>query len=157
MRTTTKTRNFKIQSSVRAWTNVISARKRDSLRHSAMGLTFSENVVVKETSFKMLEVSSSDWERLSPPSIKNNRANFCGKKVQWSFSGCRYFENTRQIFTSNLIPESKGLCSLYSPTFSVLIFMSELSFVGLCFSRSSASSMANLSSKAMTSVTPFVS
>ena len=74
---------------------------------------------------------------------KNNSANFSGKKVQWSFSECRYFENPRY--------------SLYSPTFSVLIFMSELSFVGLCFSRSSASSMANSSSKVMTSVTPFVS
>ena len=43
-------------------TNVILAGKRDRFLHSAMGL--SDNVVVKETSFQMLEVLSSDWERV---------------------------------------------------------------------------------------------
>ena len=60
MSTTTRAENF--TSSVRAWTKVILAGKRDSFRHSAMG--FSDNVVVKETNFQMLEVLSSDWERV---------------------------------------------------------------------------------------------
>ena len=45
-----------VLSSVRAWNSVILAGKRDSRRRSTT--SFSENVVVAETSYQMLEVLS---------------------------------------------------------------------------------------------------
>ena len=47
---------FSILSSVRAWTSVTLAGKRYSHRHSTTG--FSQNVVVMETSYQILEVLS---------------------------------------------------------------------------------------------------
>ena len=53
--TTTSTRLNTRLSSARRWTSVILAGKRDSRRHSTT--SFSENVVMAETSYQMLEVS----------------------------------------------------------------------------------------------------
>ena len=68
---------FPILSSAHARTNVILAGK--CVCHSTS--SFSENVVVAETSYKMLEVLSfCVWKRAYPPKI--NCANVFGKKVQ---------------------------------------------------------------------------
>ena len=67
-----------VLSSARAWPSVILAGKRDSRRHSSM--SFSENVVVSETSYQMLEVLSL-WPGEGLTSFnKNNSANLSGEK-----------------------------------------------------------------------------
>ena len=53
---TTTSTILSVLSSVRAWNSVILAGKRDSRRRSTK--SFSENVVVAETSYQMLEVLS---------------------------------------------------------------------------------------------------
>ena len=50
---------FSILSGAQGWTSVILVGKRDSLRHSAT--SFSENVVVTETSYQMLEGLTPWW------------------------------------------------------------------------------------------------
>ena len=67
-----------VLSSARAWPSVILAGKRDSRRHSSM--SFSENVVVSETSYQMLEVLSL-WPGEGLTSFnKDNSANLSGEK-----------------------------------------------------------------------------
>ena len=70
---------FLILRSARACTSVSLAEKRDSCRHSTTG--FSENVVVAETSYQVLEaLSLCDRERVLPSSIKLTVLTFLVKK-----------------------------------------------------------------------------
>ena len=73
---------------------------RHNRRHST---TFSENVVVTETSYQMLqELSFYDRERAYPPSINITVFIFSrGKKINGVFEV--------SIFKSNLVFESEGL------------------------------------------------
>ena len=64
-----------VLSSARAWPSVILARKHDSRRHSSM--SFSENVVVSETSYQMLEVLSL-WLREGLTSFNKDKGAFLG-------------------------------------------------------------------------------
>ena len=70
---------FLILRSARACTSVSLAEKRDSCRHSTIG--YSENVVVAETSYQVLEpLSLCDRERVLPSSIKLTVLTFLIKK-----------------------------------------------------------------------------
>ena len=72
---------FPIMSSARARTNVILAGKHGSRRQSTT--SFSENVVVAKTSYRMLGILSfSDRERALPPSTEIGELTFVVKKVQ---------------------------------------------------------------------------
>ena len=85
-----------VPSSARAWTSFILAGKRGSRRHSTM--SFSENVVVAETSYQMLEVLSfCDRERAYVPSIKITVLTFLLKK-----GVSVVFENTWENVKSSL-------------------------------------------------------
>ena len=76
-----ETKAFPKPRSARAWTRVILAGKRDNRCHSTTG--FSENFLVAEANYQMLEVLSflQSWEILTYFN-KNNRVNFSGKKGQ---------------------------------------------------------------------------
>ena len=67
------------QSSARASTNIISAGKRESRRHSAT--SFSENVVVAKRSYRIVRsfIILRSGESLTSFN-RNNRANFSGEK-----------------------------------------------------------------------------
>ena len=85
---------FSILRSARAWTSVILAGKSVSRRHSAT--SFSEKVVVAETSYQMLEVLSfCDRERVQPPSlmvtvltflVKNGKMKLSGESIFWEYA-----------------------------------------------------------------------
>ena len=81
---------FSILSIGQAWTSVILAGKRDSLRHSTT--SFSEEVVVAGTSYQMLESFSIlvSGEGLTSCSI-NNPANFFGEKSTVKLSWVSFF------------------------------------------------------------------
>ena len=67
-------------------------------------------MVVAETSYQMLEVSSfCDWKKAFKTSvIKNNGANFFGKKHNGGLSRCIYFIRCA-IKLLNPVLESKGV------------------------------------------------
>ena len=68
----------------------ILAGKRDSRRHSVM--SFSENVVVAETSYQMLEIISfCKRERAKPPSIRITVLTFLEQKSTMQLSGVSIF------------------------------------------------------------------
>ena len=85
---------FSILRSARAWTSVILAGKSVSRRHSTT--SFSEKVVVAETSYQMLEVLSfCDQLRVQPPSlkvtvltllVKNGKMKLSGKSIFWEYA-----------------------------------------------------------------------
>ena len=85
---------FSTPSSAHARTSVILAGKRDSRRHSTT--SFSESVVVAETSYQVLHVLSfcCDREGDEPPLIKITVLTF--KKCKIKLSGLSFFENTRK-------------------------------------------------------------
>ena len=73
-------------SSARARTNVILAGRCGSRRQSTT--SFSENVEVAETSYKMLKVLSfCDQERVQPPSLKVTVLTFLVKNGKMKPSG----------------------------------------------------------------------
>ena len=77
-----------------AWTSVILAGKSGSRRHSST--SFSENVVVAETSYQMLEILSfCDRERTQSPSIKITVLTFLVNQngTNEAASGCPFFES----------------------------------------------------------------
>ena len=81
---------FSIVSIARAWGNVILAGKRGSSRHSTT--SFSESVVVAETSYQMLEVLPfCNRERSQPPSITKTVLTFLVKKSTMKLSGVYIF------------------------------------------------------------------
>ena len=99
---------FSILSSARAWTNVILAAKCDSHRHSTT--SFSENVVVAEASYLMLEILSfGDRERALPPSTEISVLTFMVKKVQWCFPGCLFLENRKVNLKLNVVRVFRAL------------------------------------------------
>lgn len=76
---------------------------------------FSENIVVAETSFQMIEVLSfCNWEMVDLPSIKIAVLTFLVKKKKNAFrGGCFFLENTglksrSRSRRSSLVLESKG-------------------------------------------------
>ena len=85
----------------------IFAGKRGTRHHSATG--FSENVLVAETSYQMLEVLSyCKWERAFKISLdKSNRANYSGKKTYEAFRGVHI--SRPKNLKLNLFLESKSL------------------------------------------------
>jgi len=92
---------------------VILAGKPGSRRHSRT--SFSENVVVAETSYQMLEVLPfCGREGAYPPSIKINVLTFMVKKVKGGFLGCLLLKKYAKKLESNLVVvavliiESKG-------------------------------------------------
>ena len=74
----------------RAWDSVILAGKRGSSRHSTT--SFSESVVVAETSYQMLEVLPfCNLERAQPSSITITVLTFLVKKSTIKNSGVSIF------------------------------------------------------------------
>ena len=88
---------FAILSNAGKWTSVILAGKSGSRRHSCK--SFSENVVLAETSYQMFDclILLRSGESLFS-SNKDNSANFSGKKwkVQWSIPGGLFCSNIRE-------------------------------------------------------------
>ena len=69
------------------------AGKRGSRRHSTT--SYSANIVVGETIYQMLKVSSfCDQERAYPTSLKITVLTFLGKNGKMKFPGNLYVENT---------------------------------------------------------------
>ena len=73
---------FSTPSTVR--TNIILVGKCDSNLHSTT--SFSKNVVVAKTSYKMLGILFSDWKMALPPSMEICILAFVGKKSTMKLS-----------------------------------------------------------------------
>ena len=84
---------FSVLSTARAWTNVILEGKSDSRRDSTT--SFDENVVVAETSYQIIEVSSSfcDRERAKPSPIKITALIFPVRNSTMNLSRLTIFRN----------------------------------------------------------------
>ena len=82
---------FSVLSTARAWTNVILAGESDDRRDSTT--SFDENVVVAETSYQIIEVSSSfcDRERAKPSPIKITALIFLVKNSKMKLSRLNVF------------------------------------------------------------------
>ena len=90
------------------------AGKRGGRRHS--NTSFSENVEVAETSYKMLKVLSfCDQERVQPPSLNVTVLTFLVKNGKMNLSGVSIFSEyakkleVKSRTRSRPRPESKGL------------------------------------------------
>ena len=84
---------FSVLSTARAWTNVILAGESDNRRDSTT--SFDENVVVAETSYQIIEVSSSfcDRERAKPSPIKITALIFPVRNSTMNLSRLTIFRN----------------------------------------------------------------
>ena len=84
---------FSVLSTARAWTNVILAGESANRRDSTT--SFDENVVVAETSYQIIEVSSSfcDRERAKPSPIKITALIFPVRNSTMNLSRLTIFRN----------------------------------------------------------------
>ena len=98
---------FSVLSTARAWTNVILAGESDDRRDSTT--SFDENVVVAETSYQIIEVSSSfcDRERAKPFPIKITALIFPVRNSTMNLSRLTIFRNIVVVVV--LIFKSKTL------------------------------------------------
>ena len=99
---------------MRSWTSVLLAGNAVVVVNVLLHVGFSENIVVAETSFQMIEVLSfCNWEMVDLPSIKIAVLTFLVKKKNAFRGGCFFLENTglksrSRSRRSSLVLESKG-------------------------------------------------
>ena len=98
---------FSTPSTVR--TNIILVGKCDSNLHSTT--SFSKNVVVAKTSYKMLGILFSDWKMALPPSMEICILAFVEKKkYNEAFQGVHF--KRMSFLSSNLKLSVTGDCTL---------------------------------------------
>ena len=92
-----------MKSSARAWTSVILAGKRVSHRHSTTN--FSENVVVAETSYKVLEVLSFCCQGMASSGLIKITMVYSwrnGRTMRLS-RGVYYLRSRRKMYTMSIL------------------------------------------------------